>query len=366
MSNVTLSQSKTSYEKLEEQYRGFIAPTFKIVVSNKDIAKEGMAVESVSVNMSINPSADTASFSVINAFDLIKRDFLWTDTLLKLGNTVEVYTGYTDQLEPIFFGYITNVDFNYSSDAPTIEITAMDISFFMMRSGTPQIWKNMKISDIVKEIGRKYGITSFDVDDDGQMQEEVVKNIETDHEFLREQAILRDNDFFVVGKKLYFRKKSASKTPLMKLEWGKNLMSFRVEHDIADQLSKVIVRAIIEDTKEVVVVESSNVTKIGSNSITGSDIMNKLGSFIEVIQRNVKDRSEAQRIADARIEKVAKKLVSASASCIGLPEIRAGRYIDIGGLGKKLDTTYSIVSATHTVDTSVGYQTTFTLQGNAV
>lgn len=368
MSSVKLDSKTVSYEHLEEYYRGFIAPSFKILVNNKDIVKEGMAIESVSVESSTSQSADTVKFSVKNGYDLIKRDFIWTDSILQLGNSVEVFMGYTDRLASLFFGYISKIEFNFSSgDAPTISITATDISFFMMRNGEPQIWSNKSIPDIVQEIGRKYGITNFDFENDmdRKIYPVIVKNIESDHEFLQELADESDFEFFVVGKNLYFRQAANVKTPLMKLEWGKQLMSFRVEHDIADQVTNVIVKANIRNTKEIVNAEANRVQKVGSNSTTGADLMGKIGDFIEVLQETVEDEAEANKIAEAKMNEHSMKLVSANASCIGLPEIRAGRYIEIGGLGKRLNTLYYIESASHTVDAS-GYQTTFKLQGNAV
>lgn len=371
MSNVKLSQSKTSYDELEKRYRGFIAPAFKIIVNNEDISKYDIAVESLSINLSTNPKSDTAKFSIPNVYNLVERDFdLYTDDkkqkeILKLGDTVVVSTGYTDQLEAIFMGYITNIEYNFSSGAPTVEVTAMDISFFMLRSGEPEKWTNKTIVDVVDDIGRRYGITDFEIEPDNKVIVELSKKNESDHKFLQTQAELRNREFFVVGKKLYFRKKSSTQTSLMKLEWGKHLTSFRVEHDIADQLSKVKVKAAIENTSEVVEVESSKVNKIGSNSTTGPDLMKKMGNIVEVLLLNVKDRAEAQQIADSRIDELSQRLVSANGSCIGFPELRAGRNIEIGGLGQKLDTLYYIESVTHTIDSS-GYKASFTLKGNAV
>ncbi|MFC6334426.1 phage late control D family protein [Paenibacillus septentrionalis] len=365
MSSVKLDSKTVSFDSLEQHYRGFIAPSFKVIVSNKDIVKEGMAIESVTIQTSTSKIADTVSFSVTNAYDLIKRDLKWAD-LLQPGNSVEVSIGYTDILTPLFFGYISNTEFNFSSgQAPVISVTAMDISFFMMRSGEPQIWSNKTIPDIVEELGRKYGLTEFDIEKDTQVYPTLMKNTETDHKFIKNLADKLHYEFFVVGKKLYFRPYMNNRTPVMTLEWGKQLMSFKLEHDIADQVTKVIVKGNIRKSKDIVYGEASTVRKLGKNSLTGGDLLKKIGTFIQVIQEQVDDEAEAKELAEAKMEEISMKLVSASASCIGLPEIRAGRYIEIGGLGKRLNTLYYIESATHTVGSS-GYQTSFKLKGNAV
>lgn len=366
MSNVKLDNTKTSFEKLEDHYHGFIAPAFKILINNKDIIREGMALDSVTVENSVNKTADMARFSITNAYDWTKRDFQWVDSLLKLGNSVEVAFGYTDRLTPIFFGYITSVEFDFSSGStPTISITAMDISFFMMRDGEPKVWANKKMKDIVQEIGRKYGVTSFDIDDDMHVYTEIAKNVESDHKFLNREAKKRNYDFFIVGKKLYFRKSTTDKAIVMTLDWGKQLTSFNIEQGISEQVTKVIVRGSLRNQKKTVIVESDKVEKLGKNSVTGPNILSKLGSFAEVIQKTVNDEEEARKIANSRMQEISMQLVKARAGCIGLPELRAGRYIEIGGVGTKLNNVFYIEKASHTVDSS-GYRTTINLQGNAV
>jgi len=365
MSNVKLDSTKTTFDKLEEHYRGFIAPCFKITINNKDIVREGMAIEGLNVQSSVHKKADMANFTVSNAFDLIKRDFLWTD-ILKLGNPVEISFGYTDRLTPVFFGYVANVNFDFGeSSSPTISINAMDISFFMMRGSEPKIWANKTISDIAKEIGRKYGVTKFEIDSHSKVFPELVKTFESDHDFLSREAKKLNYDFFVVGKTLYFRKKRANKIPVIKLEWGKQLKSFNLVQDIGDQVTKVIVRATLRNEKKTIISEASSIEKIGRNTRTGANILSQLGSFPEVIQMTVEDENEAKELASSRMQEISEKLVKADASCIGLPELRAGRKIELSGLGKYLNNEYDIVETTHLVNTS-GYITKFKLQGNAV
>lgn len=365
MTNVQLDSSKTTFDQLEQKYHNFIAPAVKVMVNNKDAAKLGMAISNVSVDTTTGKSSDMASFTITNGYDLIKRDFAWQDQL-QLGSPLEVHMGYTDRLTPLFFGYVSNIEFDFSTnDAPTISVTAMDISFFMMRGGEPQIWSNTSIDKVVRELAGKYGITSYSIKPTNKTEEKIVKNSESDHAFITNQAEKLNYSFFVVGKKLFFRGKDENSVPVMKLEWGKQLTSFRVEHDIADQVTKVVVIGTLGTSKEVVEATATSVKKIGSNSKTGPNLLSRLGDFVEVIQRSVKDQAEARQLAESRMQEHSVKLVTARGASIGLPELRAGRYITLSGLGGSLNTTYYIEKAQHQFDGS-GYRTTFTLQGNAV
>jgi len=366
MSDLQLDSSKTTFEQLEKQYHNFMAPAVRVTINNKDAAtKLGMAISNVSVDTTTGKSSDMASFTIVNGYDLVKREFEW-ENKLQLGNTVEVHMGYRDKLNLLFFGYITNIEYDFSSgDTPTISVTAMDISFFMMRDGEPKIWSNTTIEKVVRELGGKYGITNHSIRPTNKTEEKIAKNVESDYDFIMNEAKRLNYDFFVVGKRLYFRNKNEDTTPVMKLEWGKQLTSFRVEHDIADQVTKVVVIGKPKNKKTVFKATSTSVTKIGSNSKTGPNLLKKLGEFVEVLQRTVDDQADAQKQADARMQEHSEKLVVARGATIGLPELRAGRYITISGLGGSLNSTYYIEKAQHQYDSS-GYKTSLTLKGNAV
>lgn len=58
-------------------------------------------------------------------------------------------------------------------------------------------------------------------------------------------------------------------------------------------------------------------------------------------------------------------LVTGEATCQGIPEIMAGKYVELAGLGPKLNKVYYITSACHNIDDS-GYTTTLILGGNAI
>lgn len=367
MSNVKLGTETYSFDDLDKKYRGFIAPTFKLYVDGSEIGREGMAITDLTVETTVADQSDVVRFTITNAYDPIKRDFEWLNKSVKLGSTLDVHLGYTDQLEPVFFGYITAIDARFPREGtPQLTVTAMDISFKMMRGRGVRNYSEMKVSDIVKQIGQEYGAVSFEIDATTTVNPSLSKKPDNDYQFLVELARSLNYDFFIVGKTLYFRKKNKNKTPLMTLSWGRTLMAFNVEMNLAEQVSKVVVRSWDPKTAKVTVGNSGSISKLGSNSKTGADLLQMLGSgFEETLFVNAVDQQDAQTKADAALGERAMKLVTGEGECIGLPEIRAGRYIKIDGLGTRLDQPYYIVGATHSIDED-GYTTQFQVEGNAV
>ena len=56
-----------------------------------------------------------------------------------------------------------------------------------------------------------------------------------------------------------------------------------------------------------------------------------------------------------------KDLVKASGTCVGLPDLRAGQRVKIGGLGARFSGEYFITDTTHTINDS-GYITKFNVR----
>lgn len=365
MGDVLFNTKNFSFDSLEKKYRNFFAPTFEILVDGKNLLREGMAIPSITVDTSSEPQADTCRFSVNNAYDAIKREFQWIDKYLVLGKYIEVKMGYVDKLETVFYGLITSLDFDYpAEDTPSIAVTAMDVSFLMMKGNGSKSWLNKKYSDVAKELGKKR-CSKVIVDDSKQQIGTIDKNKMDDFHFLQQIAEMINYEFFVVGKTMYFRKPLTSAKPVTTLTYGKNLISYSTDMNLSDQVSEVIVRGWNPKEQKVIEAKGKTVNKLGSNSKTGKAIMASLGSFEEYVYTNVESAAEAQAQADGLLNERAMKLVTGSGECIGIPEIRAGRHIKIEGVGKKLNQPYFLTSVTHTINSS-GYLTSFEVEGNAV
>ncbi len=366
MNDFKLQSDRHTYEELENKYRHFIAPSFRIVVNNKDLAKEGLVISNLQVETSVMKEADTVSFSIANAYDLVVRDFKDMEKLLVLGAVMEIYMGYTDRLMPVFFGYITSVTSGfYLDEAPQLTVTGMDLSFKMMRGREAKIWSNKRVTDIVRELGQLYGATTFVIDESSKQIPVLPKAPGNDYHFLHNLAQSMNYEFFVAGKTIYFRERNKHRTPVLTLYWGKQLQSFFVEHNLAEQVTGVVVRGWDEVGQRVIKERAKTVDRLGSNTVTGVDVMKKLGSFEEHLYINTLDAEEARAKAEAALHERSMRLVSGEGVCIGLPELRAGKYIQLGGLAKRLNQPYYIVSALHVLD-ETGYSTRFKVQGNAV
>ncbi|MFC4304537.1 phage late control D family protein [Cohnella boryungensis] len=363
----TIKFDNTTYEfaQLEQKYRNFFAPAFDISVDGQSFTLKQIAVSSLKVETTIAAKADSFQFRIENAYDAVARQFKWIGSLIDVGKTITIKTGYTDKLEPVFDGIITGISVDYPSEGqPSITVQGMDRSFLMMRNAKSNLWLNRKVSDVVKEIGGKYSL-QMQVDDTLTPKPTIEQWKTSDFHFLKDLAAENHHHFFVIGQKLYFKKPLPSASPVVTLMYGKNLRSYSAQVDISNQVAQIIVRGADPKTREPFQATAQSVSKYGNNGRTGKDIMSALSSeTVEIIYSDATAQAEAQTLANAKLNERAMDLVNGEGECIGLPELRAGRSIKLEGLGTKFNQPLLLVSTTHVINAQ-GYFTQFSVEGNA-
>lgn len=363
MAELKLDTGSYSYSDLEKKYGQFFAPAAEVKVNGNKI-DDSIPLALVRVDTTTEATADSFTIRITNAYDWQSSKWKWLN-VFALGATIDISLGYVDKFEPVFSGYITSVTVEFlEDDGGVINVRGMDLSFFMMKGTRMQTWNEKKYSDIVKEIASRHKATA-QIDDTTIKLPTVSQNMMDDFRFVQYLASLINYDFFVVGKHLYFRKPLTQMTPVTTLALGKELRSLSIEHNLADQLTGVKIRFWDDKQQKVVQSEAGSITKLGSNSKTGKDVLSKIGNYVETLYMNASSQDEAKNYADAYLNQRSMKLVTGQCECIGLPEIRAGRYMKLSGAGDTYNQTYYVTSASHIMDDD-GYMTRFQIGGNAV
>lgn len=369
MANVLFNNKTYTIDELDRKYAQFKTPTMEIYIDGTElIQQESIAVTELMVETTVDFLADSFSFQVANAFNLVKNDFeeKWIKKYFSPGKYVEIKLGYVDKVESVFYGLITSVTFEYPEDmAPLLTVKGMDPSFLMMKGNHSETWLDQKHSDVVKKIAQKYGLKA-EVDETTVKKSIITQNDTNDFRFVAWLAEQNHYDFFVVGKTLYFRKPQKDKTPVLTLKWGYSLKSYSAEVDLSQQVAELTVIGFDEKESKTLEGKASSIKKIGNNSSTGQDLMKKLGSKnVEYIYSNGETQEEVQDIADAALNRRGMLLVKGHGECWGIPEMRAGRYVKFENLGKKMNELVYLTAVTHFVGND-GYTIRFQTGGNAI
>lgn len=362
-----------TFQQVEAHHRDFYVPSYKILVNNQDLLRDlYMEISSVQVD-NVLKGGDHFSFTVNSTFNFEERDFEHLEDTFAFGNSVVIRMGYQNgkfqpgekEVLPIkLMGKITAVQTNFpASGLPQINVSGYDLTYCMGKGKkSPDPWHDITDSDIVALIAGDYGLNPLVVDT-------VVKHPttqqsqESDAQFIERLTTRNGYECFAILKDLIFRPRPKRPTnPVVSLEWGKGLLSFSPEINIAEQVTKVEVRGWDVNTKKEVVGTAEAGEEPGriQGRNSGAEILKKVCREEKElkVRESVFSKQEAKRRADAILKERAEQFVKGSGESIGMPEIQAGTYIELKGLGQLFSKLYYIEQCTHTINNS-GYRTTF-------
>ncbi len=348
-----LMSGSFNYSALEVQYDHFSVPAAKIKVNGMDIIGTlKLSVSQIQVDLTAK-EASSVNFTIDNVFSLDTRSFAKTvSSVVRLGSVVTVELGYGSSYTAVFKGYIAEISYDYS-DAPGISVTALDVMRLLMENSRINYrYTEKTYTAVVKTVLAKYLTLCSDlrnVETTTEQLEGITQN-GTDYDFLKKIAKKANKEFFIFSGAAYFRTPGKNNTAVMTLEWGKNLMEFRMSNTYCHE--RITVQGI--DAQKHVTVESSVTVK-------AADAVSLLTSPLErVVQKTDLDTVEkAKKLAESMKREKEQQVRNASGSCIGLPQLVPGRFIYVKGLNGSKSEKYYLKSVKHSFG-SDGFSTSFT------
>lgn len=342
----------------------YYAPAFNVKISGITLAANVTKAVTELVYDNSLTTADMFTMKLNNA------DLSLTDSpLFDVGKNVEIYMGYANDLQPMMLGEIAAVNPSFPRDgAPMLTISGYDKSQ-KMRHNTPEpfTFKYMNDSLIAAAVAGENLLIPI-VDPCPTPPRESVQQTDSDWTFLRELARRNFFELFVYWDRLYFRF-PRPQTEIVILEWGKNLSSFSPRLSTAGQAGIQVLRGYDYSLAQNIVAILPAVSLGGDVS----DIVERLGSgFISqlvslgryvVRDAHIDNYVDALTVAKSILMQLLEGLYEGTGSCIGMPQLRAGNYVQIGGVGQRFSGRYKLSKVTHTINDS-GYWTNFELSQN--
>lgn len=349
------------FADLDRAYDGFYNPTFVIDIDGGATLSPAQGrVSSVKVSTSIE-KANRATFSVGGVYDQQQSDFTGLeDTGLAIGKGVTVKLGYGEAEETLMVGEITDLKPTFpEGSAPTVDVVAHDFRYAMNQGASDDSWSKSAITAATTAILNSYGFRGVKVDPGGPASvlamafqlKQIVKEAESDREFLEKLADRFDYEMFSRAGVLWFKRPSKTESPVVSLTYGRGLRSFETtgRSDNSD-VGTVKHKGINHYTGEVV---SGTADRSGSD---GEELLRKAA---------MESATEATRRSEAAVTDIERDEQS-TATTLGLPDLQIGEWVELSGLGsigeESFDGTYYVLSADHAVRES-GYTTTATLTG---
>jgi len=348
------------------QLRGLSVPAFDVKIAGSALSTEMLAhVLSVTVDDSMDlPSMFAMEFS---NFDVERGALIQDQTQFDVGKVVEIRMGTGDRLTTLMVGEITGLEAAYtSSGLPGLTVRGFDRRHRLQRGRKVRTFIKQKDSEIVSKIAQEAGL-SPQVKDSKIVHDYVLQANQTDMEFILERARRIQYEVSVEDKKLLFQPVANAESPLFTLTLQDDLVEFYARLSSVGKVSEVNVQGWDPKKKEKILGKAA---RGDVNSTMGSVAGPALvaGAFSSAIglvsETPVDSQAEAGQMAAALLNTDALALITGEGVCVGRPDLRAGKVIQVDGLGKRFSGSYYVRSVSHRYDKD-GYATHFTVQRNA-
>lgn len=300
------------------------------------------------------------------SFNIVLRNSdnsLLDSALLDLGKTVEIHLGYGNDLSPALLGEIAAIEPSFPQDGPpTIAVSGYDKSYKMRRTQpepTDYTWTNDSI--IAAEIAVANGLVPV-VDPTPSVEEQVIQ-AESDMAFLKDRAENYFFDVYVEWDRLHFQFPRPQLSAHV-LEWGKNLSSFSPRISAAGMAGLQVIRDYNQELAQTILGTALAADFDVDNLVEklGSSALDLLSSLVRqgTLQHSVKNPFDAYQLASSLLADLLEGMYEGSGSCVGIPDLTAGRYLTIQGIGRRFSGTYRARKVTHRLSGS-GFTTDFSI-----
>jgi phage protein D len=338
--------------ELGKTYDDFYAPRFELLLGGQVYEQTHGIISGVSVDNAAE-KADRFSFTIEGVYDEAKGEFTGLEwSRFETDAEVEIKMGYGDTTETLLVGQIEEHRLNFPAQgAPSVDVSGYGLRHEMQDDSKSRTWDETTHSDVVEEVANEYRFDTVDVESTDEQHAKVVQNDESDLAFVERLASKNGTDgksYQVTIRRDEFRFGPApdDEEATVTLAYGDALQSFSPEYRTGSQVGKVEVRGYNVDD---------------AAGVTGTAESDGPGSGTERVHEPVGSQSEAETVAQARLGRIEEDRLSGRGESIGLPEIKAGKPVELERLGERFSKKYYVETATHRVG-SEGYTTSFSVR----
>lgn len=356
----------------------FYVPAFKIVLLGQPLGPEVIHdITTVTYKDSID-QIDSFEITISNwddgestYKDVRYRRFKYSDQdLFDPGKKIELWMGYygsnDGNMRKMLTGEITSMRPAFpASGQPTMVVGGLNILHTLRKEPQSTAYVQQTDSQIASTIAKRLNI-DFTPDPAAASEQRypyLLQDNQLDIVFLLERAQRIGYDLFVEepaaqGQKprLHFQPSLNSRLPTYKLNYGSTLIEFQPNLTTAKQVGEVTVRG--WDAVHAVKIEET-VTRKDLKIQTDSSVESSFNQRKEVLATvPIRTKEEARELATQALTKIAKDMIKGTGSTLGLPDLRSGSRVELGGLGDRFSKPYFVTASTHTISDS-GYTTQF-------
>jgi phage protein D len=292
----------------------------------------------------------------------------WSDSpLFAVGNEVEIWLGYVDDLHKVMAAEITSLEPAFTAEQPPLlTVRGYDHRHRLARGRKTRTFSQMKDSDIATQVAREAGLEARVTNTNVKLPY-VIQSNQTDWEFLQRRAGRIGYELFVRERVLYFRPPQFTAKPAVTLSLGQDITEFTPRLNSLRQVAEVSVRGWdVKQKREIVCSTAAGPGGMGGRSPGPTATRRAFGrASLPDVDLPVRSSGEGDSIARGRFDAMALAYVEGEVVAHGRPQLRTGMVVDVNGAGRTFSGPYYVTAITHTMTPEHGYHTTLTVQRNA-
>jgi len=289
------------------------------------------------------------------------------DERLGPGRSIKISSKVAQSEHPIFDGEVVELEPEFIPGHQRLVVRAFDRLHRLARGQHVRSFQNVTDGDIIQTIAGEVNLQT-DIGNTPQVHDYVLQDNESNLEFLRDRVMALGFLMYVEGETLHC-KSAGTNAAAIELHWGQTLSEFHPRLTTVGQLNSATVRGWDPDNRQDIVgrAQRGNGAPRTNDSRTGGDLAQSafnLTAEAFVTNQLPASQSEAERMAQAVMDRAAGDFVVAEGLGTGNPSIKAGASISVSGLGNRFDGTYFVTGTTHTHGHDEGYTTRFVVSGH--
>lgn len=345
-----------------------LIPELRLCINHQELPVDARA-DLIAVNILDDVNAAGMFSLTLLCQDGVEMKVEWIDDdLFKEGNSVEIQMGYGERLETLFQGEITGLEPEFPYEKPPIlTVRGYDRRHRLMGKCRTRTFLQMKDSEIASQIAGDWGLTP-DVEDSRIRLDYVLQHNQTDFDFLQERAQRIGYELVVADRTLHFRARHNEGSASITLRREVELLDFNLRLTTVGQVEEVLVQGWNPKDKEKVVAQA----RVGDERPMGGSASGPAaarqafsGTGDTTVDVPVFSQAEADQLARSWLKENALHYIEGHGVCIGRPDLKPGRLVQIEGLGKRFSGPYYLTGTEHRINPRTGYRTAITVRRNA-
>lgn len=284
----------------------------------------------------------------------------WLDGV-RPGALCSLSLGYGDSLTEVFHGFFYDVLWNDPLDGGTIllEAVCLDVRGRLMLTSRADGGAKRTLSQLVDAIlgqdcctGLASKRTVNQPPEDWNLP--VQRPGFSDYDVIRGAADFLCYEFYAFADELYFGPPRAESNTAVTFDGPNGLMGLARRRTLAEQCAAVAVSG-TDDTGERISFRQARTSDSGFGTGKMSEV---LTGDLHQPEAFVRTMAQAQYLSQARIERRQRRAGGLTGHCVGIPELRPGRFMAVSDLSEPVNGTYYVHTVRHVLD-ETGFQTWF-------